>query len=164
MFKLSTIEMVRLFHEAFDQPVESDPHAVAASLTDGEKALCNLWAGILLKHSKELKGDAERQRQSPKILRLQLLVEEVGELALAMANQDPVECLDALTDIQYVLDGSYLTLGLAHLKEAAFVEVQDSNMSKLDEEGRPVVEPSGRIGKSDLYTPPNLKGVMDEQS
>lgn len=90
-------------------------------------------------------------------LRINLLQEELDELKEALANGDVVEALDALTDLQYVLDGAYLSLGLHGLKMEAFNEVQRSNMSKLDENGKPIVRPEdGKILKGPNYFKPDL--------
>ncbi len=89
------------------------------------------------------------------MVRLQGLQEEVAELNRAMANGDIVECLDALTDIQYFLDGTYLALGLAEVKHAAFAEVHTSNMTKSGSEA------SGRITKGPHFQPPNLKKIIN---
>lgn len=94
-------------------------------------------------------------------LRIALLQEELNELSEALANNDMVEVLDALTDLQYVLDGAYLSFGLHHLKEVAFNEVQRSNMSKLGEDGRPVVrESDGKILKGPDYSAPDIRQFL----
>ncbi|MBL4805488.1 MAG: nucleoside triphosphate pyrophosphohydrolase family protein [Alphaproteobacteria bacterium] len=90
-------------------------------------------------------------------LRVNLLAEEVEELQEALEAGDLVEVLDALTDIQYVLDGAYLSFGLQHVKTAAFEEVQRSNMSKLGEDGKPIVRPEdGKILKGPNYFKPDI--------
>jgi len=90
-------------------------------------------------------------------LRINLLAEEVEELQEALEAGDMVEVLDALTDIQYVLDGAYLSFGLQHVKMAAFEEVQRSNMSKLGEDGKPIVrEEDGKILKGPNYFKPDI--------
>ncbi len=90
-------------------------------------------------------------------LRVNLLAEEVEELQEALEAGDMVEVLDALTDIQYVLDGAYLSFGLQHVKTAAFEEVQRSNMSKLGEDGKPIVRPEdGKILKGPNYFKPDI--------
>lgn len=97
-------------------------------------------------------------------LRVGLLREEVDELQEALEKGDIVEVLDALTDIQYVLDGAYLSFGLHHLKEIAFNEVQRSNMSKLDEDGKPIVrESDGKIMKGPNYSPPDIAQFLQEK-
>ncbi len=96
-------------------------------------------------------------------LRVGLLEEEVQELKDALADGDIVEVLDALTDIQYVLDGAYLSFGLSHLKETAFAEVQRSNMSKLGEDGKPIRrESDGNVMKGPNYSAPDLGQFLIE--
>jgi len=89
-------------------------------------------------------------------LRLSLLEEEIKELREAVEAGDMVEVLDALCDIQYVLDGAFLEFGLHPVKDAAFAEVQASNMSKLGEDGRPILREDGKILKGPNFRPPNL--------
>jgi predicted HAD superfamily Cof-like phosphohydrolase len=96
-------------------------------------------------------------------LRINLLQEELDELKEALAAGDAVGALDALTDLQYVLDGAYLSLGLHEVKYTAFAEVQRSNMSKLGENGRPIRRPEdGKILKGPNFTPPDLQAVVDD--
>jgi predicted HAD superfamily Cof-like phosphohydrolase len=97
-------------------------------------------------------------------LRIGLLEEEVQELKDALAAGDMVEVLDALTAIQYVLDGAYLSFGLQHLKETAFAEVQRSNMSKLGEDGKPIYrESDGKVMKGPNYSAPDLAQFFQEK-
>ncbi len=97
-------------------------------------------------------------------LRLSLLQEELDELRDALANNDIVEVLDALSDLQYILDGSYLSWGLGDLKEAAFNEVHRSNMSKLGEDGKPIYrEGDGKVLKGPNYTPPDLAQFFEDK-
>lgn len=91
------------------------------------------------------------------LVRLHLLQEELSELAHGLAANDIIECLDALCDLRYVLDGTVLALGLAGTFSEAFDEVHSSNMSKLDDNGNPIRDPAGRIVKSNNYCPPDLK-------
>jgi predicted HAD superfamily Cof-like phosphohydrolase len=94
-------------------------------------------------------------------LRISLLQEELDELKEALADGNEKEVLDALTDLQYVLDGAYLSLGYHLLKEPAFNEVQRSNMSKLGKDGKPVIRPEdGKILKGPDYSPPDLAAVL----
>ena len=94
-------------------------------------------------------------------LRVNLILEELDELCDALRARDPVETLDALTDLQYVLDGSYLQLGFASVKDAALAEVHRSNMSKLDANGQPVRREDGKIIKGPNYSPPNLAALIE---
>jgi predicted HAD superfamily Cof-like phosphohydrolase len=90
-------------------------------------------------------------------LRINLLAEELDELKEALANNDILEVLDALTDLQYVLDGAYLSFGLHSVKDAAFNEVQRSNMSKLGADGKPIRrESDGKILKGPNFFEPDL--------
>ena len=90
-------------------------------------------------------------------LRINLLAEELEELQEALEQGDIVEVLDALTDLQYVLDGAYLSFGLHDVKKAAFDEVHASNMSKLGEDGKPIRrEGDGKVLKGPNYWAPDL--------
>ena len=93
-------------------------------------------------------------------LRLRLLREEVTELEEALAHRNPIDVLDALTDIQYILDGTYLSLGFADFKASATAEVHQSNMSKLGADGKPIIREDGKILKGPNYRPPNLRRIL----
>lgn len=93
-------------------------------------------------------------------LRLGLIREEADELEAALANGDKVAALDALTDLQYVLDGAYLALGFHQVKEDALAEVHRSNMSKLGEDGKPIYRADGKVLKGPNYSPPDLAAVL----
>lgn len=94
-------------------------------------------------------------------LRVNLLQEELNELSTALAEGNIIETLDALTDLQYVLDGAYLTFGLHDLKYMAFDEVHQSNMSKLDENGKPIYRADGKVLKGPNYYKPDLTKFFD---
>lgn len=92
-----------------------------------------------------------------KSLRINLLQEELDELKEALENDDMVETLDALIDLQYVLDGAFLSFGLQDVKGAAFDEVHRSNMSKLGEDGKPIRRPEdGKVMKGPNYFKPDM--------
>jgi predicted HAD superfamily Cof-like phosphohydrolase len=93
-------------------------------------------------------------------LRLELLQEELDELQDAIRANDKVEVLDALIDLQYVLDGTFHEFGMAHLKEAGLNEVHDSNMSKLDENGQPIYRDDGKVLKGPNFKEPNLRRLL----
>ena len=95
--------------------------------------------------------------EQTKELRINLLQEELDELKEALANDDYVETLDALIDLQYVLDGAFLSFGMQDVKEAAFNEVHRSNMSKLGEDGKPIHrEGDGKVMKGPNYFKPDM--------
>lgn len=95
-------------------------------------------------------------------LRVKLIQEELDELREALTECDPVAALDALTDLQYVLDGSYLSLGLHRWKDAALAEVHRSNMSKTGADGVPLKNAGGKILKGPNYTPPDLTSILKQ--
>ena len=87
-------------------------------------------------------------------LRLDLIAEELDELKLAMKNNDLLEVADALTDILYVTYGAGHAFGIN--LDKCFNEVQNSNMSKLDDNGKPIYNDSGKVMKGPNYFKPNL--------
>ena len=87
-------------------------------------------------------------------LRYDLIKEELEELKLALENKDLLEVADALTDILYVTYGAGHALGVD--LDKCFEEVQASNMSKLDENGRPIYNEAGKVMKGPQYFKPNL--------
>jgi len=87
-------------------------------------------------------------------LRVNLIKEELDELIEAMNKKDLVEVADALTDILYVTYGAGHALGI-NLDEC-FEEVQNSNMSKLDINGKPIYNDQGKVMKGPNYFKPDL--------
>ena len=95
-------------------------------------------------------------------LRYNLMKEENEEYLEAAKNNDTVEIADALGDQLYILCGTILKHGLQHKIEEVFEEIQRSNMSKLDGNGKPIFREDGKILKSDKYFKPNIKSVLDK--
>ena len=87
-------------------------------------------------------------------LRIDLIKEELDELQEAMKNNDLLEVADALTDILYVTYGAGHAFGID--LDKCFEEVQNSNMSKLGENGEPIYNESGKVMKGPNYFKPNL--------
>ena len=87
-------------------------------------------------------------------LRIDLIVEELEELKEAMNNKDLLEVADALTDILYVAYGAGHAFGID--LDKCFDEVQNSNMSKLGEDGNPIYNESGKVMKGPKYFKPDL--------
>ena len=87
-------------------------------------------------------------------LRLDLIKEELTELIEAMNNRDLLEVADALTDILYVTYGAGHAFGIN--LDKCFEEVQNSNMSKLGEDGKPIFNEKGKVMKGPNYFKPNL--------
>ena len=87
-------------------------------------------------------------------LRLDLIKEELDELKEAINNNDLLEVADALTDILYVTYGAGHAFGID--LDSCFQEVQNSNMSKLGEGGKPIYNDAGKIMKGPNYFKPDL--------
>lgn len=103
------------------------------------------------------------------MLRYKLLREENEEYLEACENEDLVEVADALGDILYIWAGTVLKHGLHEKIEPVFEEIQRSNMSKLDANGKPIIndgnidpeKPVGKVLKGPNYFPPNIKGILE---
>ena len=92
-------------------------------------------------------------------LRLDLIKEELNELTEAMNNKDLLEVADALTDILYVTYGAGHAFGIN--LDKCFEEVQNSNMSKLDDNGKPIYNEYGKVMKGPNYFKPDLKKFIN---
>ena len=92
-------------------------------------------------------------------LRLDLIKEELEELTEAMNNNDLLEVADALTDILYVTYGAGHAFGID--LDKCFDEVQNSNMSKLGENGKPIYNESGKVLKGPKYFKPDLSKFVN---
>ena len=92
-------------------------------------------------------------------LRIDLIKEELAELTEAMKNNDLLEVADALTDILYVTYGAGHAFGID--LDKCFEEVQNSNMSKLDENGKPIYNESGKVMKGPNYFKPDLSKFVN---
>lgn len=93
-------------------------------------------------------------------LRYELMKEENEEYLEAVQNNDLTEIADALGDMLYVLCGTILEHGLQHKIEAIFDEIQKSNMSKLDENGKPIFREDGKVIKGSNYFKPNIEAIL----
>tara|TARA_B110001452_G_C14879122_1_gene307350 strand:+ start:193 stop:537 length:345 start_codon:yes stop_codon:yes gene_type:complete len=93
-------------------------------------------------------------------LRYDLIKEELDELKEAMEKKDLLEVADALTDILYVTYGAGHAFGID--LDKCFEEVQNSNMSKLDENGKPIYNESGKVMKGPKYFKPNLNKFINQ--
>ena len=91
-------------------------------------------------------------------LRLDLISEELEELKNAMASKDLLEVADALTDILYVTYGAGHAFGIN--LDKCFDEVQNSNMSKLGSDGKPIYNESGKVMKGPDYFKPDLSKFL----
>ena len=92
-------------------------------------------------------------------LRIDLIKEELEELIEAINNKDLLEVADALTDILYVTYGAGHAFGID--LDKCFDEVQNSNMSKLDKNGKPIFNEFGKVMKGPNYFKPNLSKFVN---
>ena len=90
---------------------------------------------------------------------IDLIKEELEELTTAMKNKDLLEVADALTDILYVTYGAGHAFGIN--LDKCFEEVQNSNMSKLDVNGKPIYNDSGKVMKGPNYFKPDLSKFLN---
>ena len=93
-------------------------------------------------------------------LRFKLMQEENQEYLDACKNKDLNEIADALGDMMYILCGTILAHGFQNKIELIFEEIQKSNMSKLDENGKPIYREDGKILKSSNYFKPNISKIL----
>ena len=92
-------------------------------------------------------------------LRIDLIKEELDELIAAIRNKDLLEVADALTDILYVTYGAGHAFGIN--LDKCFNEVQNSNMSKLDNNGKPIYNDDGKVMKGPNYFKPDLSKFIN---
>jgi predicted HAD superfamily Cof-like phosphohydrolase len=116
--------------------------------------------GIFMKtFGQEVKSKPSFSTEKINKLRLDLIKEELDELKEAMDNKDLLEVADALTDILYVTYGAGHAFGIN--LDKCFDEVQNSNMSKLDETGKPIYNEAGKVMKGPKYFKPDLSKFIN---
>jgi len=94
-------------------------------------------------------------------LRYKLMAEENNEYLEAANNKDLVEVADALGDMLYILCGTILSHGMQDIIIDVFDEIQQSNMSKLGADGKPIYREDGKVMKGPNYRKPNLGQFLD---
>lgn len=95
-------------------------------------------------------------------LRHRLMQEENDEYLQAAKDGDLVEVADALGDQLYILCGTILKHGMQHKIVEVFEEIQRSNMSKLDKDGKPIYREDGKVMKSELYFKPDIQRILED--
>jgi predicted HAD superfamily Cof-like phosphohydrolase len=93
-------------------------------------------------------------------LRVKLMSEEMEEYLDAVLKYDTVEIADALGDQLYILLGTIVKHGMQHVIVDVFNEIHRSNMSKLGEDGEPILREDGKIMKGPNYKAPNITSVI----
>ena len=115
--------------------------------------------GLFMKtFGQEVKTKPELSNDKINDLRISLINEELEELKKAIEDNDVLEVADALTDILYVAYGAGHAFGIN--LDKCFNEVQESNMSKLDSNGKPIYNESGKVMKGPNYFKPDLSKFL----
>ncbi len=115
--------------------------------------------GLFMKtFGQEVKVKASFSTDKINKLRVDLIEEELEELKEAINKKDLQETIDALTDILYVTYGAGHAFGVD--LDKCFEEVQNSNMSKLDNNGKPIFNENGKVMKGPNYFKPNLNQFL----
>ncbi len=109
---------------------------------------------FMQKFGQEVKSKPSFSSEKINDLRYNLIKEELGELKQAMDDKDLLEVADALTDILYVTYGAGIAFGID--LDKCFEEVQNSNMSKLGKDGKPIYNEAGKVMKGPNYFKPDL--------
>ena len=110
-------------------------------------------------YGQEVKDKAGFSDARTNKLRIDLIKEELEELTEAMQDENLLEVADALTDILYVTYGAGHAFGID--LDKCFEEVQNSNMSKLGEDGKPIYNESGKVMKGPNYFKPDLSKYLN---
>ena len=110
-------------------------------------------------YGQEVKDKAGFSDARTNKLRIDLIKEELDELTEAMQDKNLLEVADALTDILYVTYGAGHAFGID--LDKCFEEVQNSNMSKLGEDGKPIYNEAGKVMKGPNYFKPDLSKYLN---
>ena len=110
-------------------------------------------------YGQEVKDKAGLSDAMTNKLRIDLIKEELEELTEAMQDENLLEVADALTDILYVTYGAGHAFGID--LDKCFEEVQNSNMSKLGEDGKPIYNEAGKVMKGPNYFKPDLSQFVN---
>ncbi len=110
-------------------------------------------------YGQEVKDKAGLSDAKTNNLRIELIKEELEELTEAMQDKNLIEVADALTDILYVTYGAGHAFGID--LDKCFEEVQNSNMSKLGKDGKPIYNEAGKVMKGPNYFKPDLSKYLN---
>ena len=94
-------------------------------------------------------------------LRFNLMKEENEEYLNAANNNDLIEVADALGDMLYILCGTIIEHGFQYKIDEIFNEIQNSNMSKLGNDGKPIYREDGKVLKGPNYFKPNIEKILN---
>lgn len=163
----TTIKLVKEFHEAFGIKDSEVPKIVGLEngnpdfdYTVEESLSC--FAFVLKNMAIVAHQHSEAHKKNVALLRIQLMIEELGEVIEAMSKNDIVNCLHELADLRYVCDGTALAFGLGDKLEFAVAEIHRANMSKLDDNGKPIINEAGRVVKSKNFVAADVSYLFKE--
>ena len=114
---------------------------------------------FMVTYGQEVRTKAGLSDEKTNKLRIELIKEELDELTEAIKQNDLLEVADALTDILYVTYGAGHAFGID--LDKCFDEVQNSNMSKLGEDGKPIYSETGKVMKGPNYFKPDLSRFIN---
>lgn len=147
--KITTIDQVRQFHDAFGIPNAETPHIPDAPDVAHEGQTMAWCSETLKVMANCLKQNMTAGKGGVLTHRARLMVEELGEVLEAFGRGDAGEILHELCDLDIVHAGTLLQLGLDKVAPRAVEEIHGANMSKLDPEtGKPVLDEAGKVVKS----------------
>lgn len=114
--------------------------------------------GAAISDTPSLPDESTSEGLALRKLRRKLIREEFNEFLAAEDDNDIVEIADACADLLYVILGTAVSYGIP--LDVIFDEVHRSNMSKLDENGKPIYRADGKVLKSSSFTPPDIAGII----
>ncbi len=155
----STMVAVEAFNVAYGCTVGEHP-GDNLGLTEDESQYVKRAQLELAKIGKDLRQQSAECGGSDVLIRLQLIVEEIAEIADAIHGGDQVNLLKEIVDLHYVTIGAYLLFGYGSVSMEAFRRVHESNMSKLGKDGKPIISEAGRVVKGPDYQPPDMAGLL----
>lgn len=159
------IEMLREANASFGNYTAPEPGV--PDMSDRAKGWLTRWAGRLAEMAQEAKEVATQLRIQGDdagallVIRCQLSMEETGEWTEALVEGDLAHIAKELSDMSYVTDGHYLTLGLGDLKLPIYRANHEANMSKLGEDGKPIISDAGRWVKGPNYRPADIGAILN---
>jgi len=165
---MSTIDKVALFQQAFGLTTQAEKTStpylpeVGDDVKDSLVRIRNQLqdaATYCMQAASDLRT-VGRKDEALLMLRLQLMTEELGEVTAAMVNGDLSNLAHELADLDYVLQGTILSLGLGLIHGRVVDEIHRANMSKLGPDGRPILNPAGRVIKSENFKPANVGPIV----
>lgn len=158
-----TMDLVREFHQVFGCHIGAGPELPELS------PLARRKVEQLAHHMKQASTMAhifaENHRGTPAgvfFARLQLIQEELYEYATAVLEGKIYRVAHELADLQYVVDGAWLNHGISAFKVPAVMEIHQANMTKLGEDGKPIVNEAGRVVKGPNFKKADLSGMFAE--